>query len=564
MGVNDGAARPRWKHLARESSLDWGGPVEDDPRLTDYVNLVRRRWRWAFGVFVVVVVGALVFTLTREPEFRAEAEVIVRNATNESLFPSGPAEGSLVQREPSAELQYTSSDSFVAAADDAAGFESDVDVEIKEIDPDERVPGSSGVLVFTARADTKEKAVVAADAYADTYVTLRHTEDVAAVDDMVDDAESAVATVTTERETLREPLDEVDAEIALATEPAALATLLARRVELEASLRADLARADLDLNRVLEDLAETEDLAELVANPASAARVNVAAEPAGSPTAAALRRNAVLAVVVGAVLGIGAALLRESLDTNVQDADLVQRRLGAPLLGAVPVLSNPDDRETIQESDAEAFKSIRTSLRFAGKDGSPLSVIGMTSSAPYEGKTLCSVNLASSLATDRGPVLLIDADLRRPSVHKRVGLHNVRGLSDVLSGVATPEEATQSSGAADLDVITAGPILSNASELIGSIEFIQMIKDVSAHYESIVVDCPPVLAVADARMIGNAVEAMVLVVAAGSTSLSEAERSTELLRTAGAHIAGFIFNKADERAGSHYGYRYTRAYTDAQ
>jgi capsular exopolysaccharide synthesis family protein len=547
------------EHLPAESAPDNWHTVDDELSLSDYLHVLRRRWGWIAVVFVATVALAVGLTLLQDAEYEADAEVLVRNATNESLFPAGSDLSTRIQREPTAEIQYIASDSFISAADTAAGFEVDIDVEIKVIDPDERIPGASGVLIFTAKASTAEAAAAAANAYADTYVELRHDDDLTAVDQLVADAQAAMATATEEREVLRAPLEDLDRRIDATSNNDVRIDLLAQRNRLADDIDADLARIDIDISRAVDDLSDVEDLADLVTDPGSAAHVNIAAEVPDSPSSPGLVRSLALAIVVGAILGLGAALLRDSLDNRVHDVGVAQRRLGLPFLGAVPVLKTARKDKGkdgpnlhLDRRGSEAFRSIRTSLRFAGPHGDSLNVFGITSAAPRDGKTVCAVYLASAFAIERGSALLIDADLRRPTVHTRTGLDGSKGLTDILSGAASIEDATQSFAGTSMNVITAGHTPGNPSELLGSAKFGLLIKELSTHYEAVVVDCPPLLAVADPRLVGTAVDGMVLVLLADSTKHSEAKRATELLRESGAHIAGFVLNQADESAGLYY------------
>ena len=545
------------EHLRPEVTPSNWLAAEDEMSLNDYLRVLRRRWVWVVVAFAVTVTAAVGLSLVQEAEYEAQAEVLVRNTNNESLFPAGSELSTRIQRVPNAELQYIASDTFISAADEAAGFEVDIDVEIKVIDPDERIPGASGVLVFTAKSTTAVSAASAANAYADTYVTLRHQQDMAVVSELVADVQATVATFTDERELLRAPLEELDRQIDATFSSSARIDLLAERNRLSDDIGADLARVDIDLSRAVDDLAELEDLADLVVDPGSAAVVNIAAEIPESPSSPGLARNLALGIVVGAIIGAGAAMLRESLDNRIHDVDVAQRRLGLPLLGVVPVLKTlgKDKAGLIGHLDhrfLESFRSIRTSLRFAGPQGGSVDVFGVTSAGPGDGKSVCAVSLASALAIERGSALLIDADLRRPTVHTRTGLDGSTGLTEILGGTVSIADATQTVAGTRLQVIAAGHIPNNPSEMLGSARFATLIKELSTRYKAIVVDCPPLLAVADPRLVGSAVDGMVLVLHSDKTKHKEAARAVDLLRESGVHIAGFVLNQATESAGHYY------------
>ena len=204
---------------------------------------------------------------------------------------------------------------------------------------------------------------------------------------------------------------------------------------------------------------------------------------------------------------------------------------------------------------AEAYRQVRTNLAFASETGPPKSVI-ITSSASSEGKTSLAVNLAITSARTGQHVVLVDADLRRPMVHTFLDLPKHRGLVDVLAGTTDLADALQFSEAGPMDVLVAGPVPTNPSELLGSETMRAMIHQLEANYDVVIIDTPPVLPVTDALLIGVHVDAVVVVARLGQTTRDRLRRTTTALEHVNAHMAGVVPNGAIQREDSAYYYAY--------
>jgi len=202
---------------------------------------------------------------------------------------------------------------------------------------------------------------------------------------------------------------------------------------------------------------------------------------------------------------------------------------------------------------SEQYRTLRTNLEFSSVDN-PLKSILVTSSSPSEGKSMTTANLAVVYAQQGLKVLLIDADLRKPTVHYTFRLDNLRGLSNILVNEATIEDTAYSTGIGNLDVISSGPIPPNPSELLGSKRMEGLIREASNSYDLIIFDTPPVLAVTDAQILGNVVDGTILVVRSGQTEYELAIKAKEALEPAKAKLLGTVLNDREKTSTTNYYY----------
>lgn len=280
------------------------------------------------------------------------------------------------------------------------------------------------------------------------------------------------------------------------------------------------------------------------------------------------RRDWLTAILAGLGIAIGLAFGIEYLDDTVKTPEDITRRLTLPLLGLVPALRGervPILTESVPHDFGEAFRSLRTSLVFtAGSESTR--IIAVTSSQPLEGKTTTACNLAMALALGGSRVLLIDADMRRPGLHKTMGLENAMGLSHLLVGQARVREVVQRTAEANLVVITAGRTPPNPSELLGSARMNSFLANLaSGPFDWIIVDTPPVLAVTDAVIIAPKVSGVVFVVGSEMTRRAHAERALETLQSGRPQSIGAVLNRVDFDRNKYYysryyGYQYKNYY----
>lgn len=327
-----------------------------------------------------------------------------------------------------------------------------------------------------------------------------------------------------------------------------------------------------DLLRKLKDVTLTASIKSTNIRVADRARI-----PA-TPIRPQRGRNTALGLLIGLILGITAAFIQDALDNSVRTPEDLEK-IFLPALAMVPLGANarrnygqlrkrqpvaaahPKVAVAVMDNGSselsEAFRILRTSILLSMAPRPP-QVVLMTSAHPGEGKTCCSTNLAMSLAQRGGKVLLIDADLRKPGVARALSLEGKRGLSSVLTGGNTLEEALEVyKGLPTLSILCAGPIPPNPSELISSNAMDQLIQGLRETYDHIVIDSPPAIVVTDATIISSLADGVVLVVESDYTTRAALERVRKTLDHAGARVLGAILNKANLRENSeYYGSRY--------
>ncbi|MCG5102613.1 CpsD/CapB family tyrosine-protein kinase [Oceanobacillus alkalisoli] len=202
---------------------------------------------------------------------------------------------------------------------------------------------------------------------------------------------------------------------------------------------------------------------------------------------------------------------------------------------------------------SEQYRTVRTNMQFSSVDNDLKSFL-VTSSGPAEGKSSTTANLAIVYAQQGKRVLLVDADLRKPTMHYTFRLDNLRGLSNVLVGEISLEEAVNGTDIDTLDVMTCGPIPPNPSELLGSRKMETLLKEAKLSYDLVIFDTPPVLAVTDAQILANIVDGSVLVVRSGSTEIEPAQKAKEALEPAKAKLLGVVLNDREKKASNYYYY----------
>ena len=297
-------------------------------------------------------------------------------------------------------------------------------------------------------------------------------------------------------------------------------------------------------------------------------------EPAAVPQAPIRPRplmNTALAAAVGLMLAAGIVFLVEYLDDTLKTPEHVERVLGIPVLGFVAeIQSKGKSAEDVYVSRqprspvSEAFRSLRTNLEFASVQ-KPIHTILVTSPGPAEGKTTVAVNLAAIFALSGKRVALLDADMRRPCVHRLLGMPNREGLSNLFRS----QEGAHSVSRTKLElpqlmVITSGSLPPNPAELLGSERMSTILAELQGLVDIIVIDTPPSL-VADAQILGGKVDAVLLVVQPGHTHAEAARASLELFQRSGARVIGTVLNRIPRNRDYYYGgYKYYSPYSESK
>lgn len=277
------------------------------------------------------------------------------------------------------------------------------------------------------------------------------------------------------------------------------------------------------------------------------------------PVAPRTIRNLGVAAVLGLCLALGLAYGVESFDRTVRTPEDAARALGLPALGVIHRFEalrpdRPLPAETSGSLEGETFRALRTNLRFSHVD-KPRRVVLVTSTGPEEGKSTVLANLAVSLAQSGRRTLVIDTDLRRPSLHRLFALPNARGLVDLLAGDASVEETIQSGRIEGLDVLSSGTLAPNPAELIESVRLHERIAGLREDYDYVLLDSPPAGGLIDASLLCSLADGVLFVVERGGFDLKTLRSALRQLERAGARLYGLVLNKAprDESVGM-YGY----------
>ncbi|MBY0493722.1 MAG: polysaccharide biosynthesis tyrosine autokinase [Cyanobacteria bacterium] len=283
------------------------------------------------------------------------------------------------------------------------------------------------------------------------------------------------------------------------------------------------------------------------------------AEIPGEPFTPNHRRDWAYAIALGIALGLGLAFGIDYLDDTVKTPDDISRRLKLKFLGLVPIVSgdrHPLISGPVPHDFGEAYRSIRTALA-AQLPGTGPRIVAVASSQPLEGKTTTAVNIAMALAVGGARVLLIDADMRRPSVHKALRMNNDRGLSQLLAGQARMREVVQRTHDPNLLTITAGRTPANPSELLASDRMRALLSGLeTGPFDWIIIDTPPVLAVTDAVILAPLVAAVTFVIGAEMTRWRLAERAVETLLGSNPRNVLAVLNKVNFGRNKYYYSRY--------
>jgi len=326
-------------------------------------------------------------------------------------------------------------------------------------------------------------------------------------------------------------------------------------------------------------------------------------EPAPLPTrptnAPNLPLNAFLGILMGGMVGLVAAFLKESFDTSIGTIEEVEAYLKVPVLGVIPRMNRKEiereiqmgfqeklDRETLdlychlvalfdpQSPLAEGYRSLRTNIQFAGgMQGNR--VLAFVSAGAQEGKSTSAVNLAIALAQDGKRVLLVDADLRKPTIHERLGLEQIPGLSEVILGAVSyleairtvtdlmlgklgVEQVINAPGIDNLNILPSGKRPDNPAEFMNSPKLTELIDTVRKEYDIVIFDCPPILPVTDGVTLGSKVDGVVMVYQVGKVGRNALKRAKSLLENAHASLIGIVLsNVSAELTPDYEMYRYS-------
>jgi capsular exopolysaccharide synthesis family protein len=273
-----------------------------------------------------------------------------------------------------------------------------------------------------------------------------------------------------------------------------------------------------------------------------------------------LKLNLGVGLLLGVLLGVLVALGLEFIDQTLKSPQDIEQKLRISVLGIIPNLKKTEVPSQVlrdlRSPFSEAYRSVRTALQFSTDNGVP-KVLLVTSAGPSEGKSTTAWSLARNFAQLGKRVLLIDGDLRNPSLHRLADVRSEIGLSNLLAGAATINEAVQDTDDPRLKIILAGPLPPNPAELLAGSKLISLLAVAAETFDQVIIDGPPVLGIADAPILANAATGTLLVVEAGKTRIQTAQSALKRLVLARARIIGAVLSKYSQNHGYGYGYGYS-------
>jgi capsular exopolysaccharide synthesis family protein len=519
----------------------------DDLDLLAASRVLRSRIGWFLGPLLIIVVLALLITARQTPMYRSSTDLLLRAKATDAIA-SGVEDPSSIDsdnyysdRVLATEIQVLNSQRVADAASKRLGFPAFVTAVG---DP------TAAILRIVATDEDPQRAALVANTYADVYREFRRDQTLADI---------AEATGEFKRQTVayQQEIDRLTEEIARSSagdpettvaSPAAVEVLRSKRDAAER--QRDSYQEKIDALTVDASLKSR------------AATVLTPAVPATAPSSPRPFRNALAGMIAGLVLGLAAAFLREFLDDRIRSVhDAARFTPLLNVLGAIPRARRSRSKNTsagaVPAESLEAYRSLRSAVTFLGIDDR-MQVILVTSAAPAEGKSTTTANLARVWSQAGLRVLVVDADLRNPSIHEHFGLPNDIGFSSLLAGQTGIASAARTlSDEGDLTVMAAGPIPPNPAELLGSWRAKDVFGAVRSHFDVILVDTPPVLAVTDPVVAAQFADGVLLVARARKTRRSELSAALELLQRSNTRVIGCVLNGMRRRTGlglGAYGY----------
>lgn len=514
------------------------------PQLRDYLAVLRAR-KWTIALVLLVVAGAGIgLSLRQTPMYSATARLLVKGIpTDASGYVPPPAmetEAEIVASEPVAER-------VIEDLDLATTSQQLLDVLQVEL-----VSERAAVLSLSYSSTSPEMAHDIPLAFAEQYIQYKTEQAQEALDEGRASIEAQIEAVQTRLSSTTQELaeSEQENETFVQTLEAERDTLIARLGVLQQRLDDFEARQPVDL---------------------SAGQVIQPPVIPTSPSSPNHLQNGLAAATLGLLVGIGLAFLRERLDDRIRGQDDLERAIDAPVLATVPRYATRSkagrDIVTISQprgSASESYRTLRTNIQFLSVQKELQSLL-VTSPAAGEGKTATAVNLAVAFAQAGRRVVLVSADLRRPTLEEYFGISNAAGLTTWL--MAEDQELWGlicDPGVDNLRVIPAGPIPPNPAELLASRRLSEMIGILETNSDLVLVDSPPALVVADAAILGPRVDGMLLVLDAQRTTRSAAARAAQELGRAGASLAGAVYNGFDPSGSPYYQTYYSADYGERE
>jgi len=284
------------------------------------------------------------------------------------------------------------------------------------------------------------------------------------------------------------------------------------------------------------------------------------AEPSSHPVRPNKPLNIALGIIIGLVVGVGLAFFIEYLDTSVKTIDDVERTLQAPVLGVIPQNVGYLVEEGVESPHAEAYRVLRTNLLFSRKDDK-LNTVAVVSAGAGEGKSTTVSNLATVFAQSGARVLMVDSDLRRPTLHKLMGVTNSLGLTNYLLKQNTLEEVIQTSKMPCLDFMASGKLPSSSLGILSSAQMKDLIQELKQRYDFVFFDSPPIMGVSDASILASEVDMTLQVIQYRRYPQPMNIRAKQLIEKVGGNLIGIVLNNINMSQDESY-YYYSGYYHD--
>ena len=494
------------------------------PTLRSYLVVIQRRKWWVITLALLGLGASLAVSLTQPKQYSATAQLLVQSAVQGVSLAGVPAQ--VTSTDIQTDLQLATSAPVLRTVKGKLG--STPAISATEV-------GQTNVMALTAVSSSPARAALIANTYGQAFVAQTRSV--------------AISNLTAAQGQLAAQIAALGKQIKALQGRASAAAQVTALVNQQAVLK--------------------EEVAQLQVNGAVATSGVEFVTPAQPPTAPSSPKpveDALLGLLAGLALGLAAAFLRDSLDDTLASKESAERIGGVPVLGMVPMVSSWKKRDRAMIASraeptspaAEAYRSLRTSLQFA-RQAHELRTVLVTSPAAAEGKTSTLANLGAVFAEAGERVVVVSCDLRRPRLGQFFGLDEQSGLTTVLLGKQTLEQALQPvRGYECLWVLSAGPVPPNPAELLNSSHARELFETLQENFDLVLVDSPPVLPVTDAMVLSQYASGTLMVVAAGQTRRTQLQRAAERFSQAKTPLVGIVLNEVNRQAGygSEYGYGY--------
>jgi capsular exopolysaccharide synthesis family protein len=490
--------------------------------LRSYARIIRRRKWWVIAFSLLGLAVSLAVSLTEAKQYAASAQVLVQ--------PSSQASALGTTQQPVTTTDVQTMQQLVTSAP----VTSVVRHELGNVPPVTAAEvAQTNVIAITAVAATPARAARTANAYADAFVTYQQR--------------AALTSLTQAEEQLRDQIGVIGRQIQQLRRTANTGAQQTALANQQAVLSEQLTQMQVD------NVGETGGLT-----------IITTAQPPSSPSSPKPTEDALLGLAAGLILGLAAGFARDGLDDAVVTKEAVEEHAGAPVLAAIPVVQSWKKRDQTlvvslarpMSPAAEAYRSLRTSLQFAGQERD-LRTILVTGPAAAEGKTTTLANLGVTFAQAGQRVVLVSCDLRKPRLGQFFGVDERLGLTTAILGERRVEELLHAApGASNLWLLASGPLPPNPAELVNGRRIQEVFSALRQMFDLVLIDSPPVLPVTDAVLLAKDADATLLVVAAGRTRRGDLQRAAERLAQVNSRTVGVVLNEISRQTVGYGEYRH--------